>query len=90
MMWRIKKMLYWLVEYITLTPNKYDEVVSKLECLLWYATGGKYSKAGYSFCDMEQMVNDYIEQCCEEAIKETLAERKINDRICGNNAGGTM
>ena len=76
MIWRIKWLWYWLLEYITLTPNKYDAVVFKLECLLCHATGGKYSKAGYSLKNMERMVTDYIEECCEEAVAEALAERR--------------
>jgi len=75
-LWIIKDLFQWVWEYLTLTPNKYRAVVSKLEVLLWYATGGQYSKAGYTLIDMENMVNDYIEQCCEEAVKEALAERE--------------
>ena len=67
--------LRWLWEYLTLTPKKHDAIVHKLECLLWYATGGMYSKAGYRLQDMYKMVSDYIEQCCEEAVQEALAER---------------
>lgn len=72
MIWRIKALFQWVWEYITLTPKKYDAVISKLESLLWFATGGNYSKAGYALSDMEHMVNDYIEQCCEEAIAEEV------------------
>lgn len=49
-----------------------DKIVNKLECLLCHATGGKYSKAGYSLEDMERMVTDYIEECCEEAVAEEV------------------
>jgi translation initiation factor 2 beta subunit (eIF-2beta)/eIF-5 len=31
-----------------------------------------YSKAGYSWEDMERMVTDYIEECCEEAVAEAV------------------
>jgi hypothetical protein len=51
---------------------EYDAVVEKLENLLCHATGGKYSKAGYSWEDMERMVTDYIEECCREAIDEEV------------------
>lgn len=67
--------LHWLWEYLTLTPKKHEDIVYKLECLLCHATGGIYSKAGYRLQDMYQMVNDYIERCCEEAVREALAER---------------
>lgn len=51
---------------------EYDAIVHKLECLLCHATGGKYSKAGYSWEDMERMVTDYIEECCQEAVDEEV------------------
>lgn len=79
MIWRIRHLVNWLWEYITLTPKKYDEVVYKLECLLCHATGGVYSKASYELGDMYSMVNDYVEQCCDEAVEEALAERNEND-----------
>ena len=50
----------------------FNAIVEKLECLLCHATGGKYSKAGYSWKDMERMVTDYIEECCEEAVDEAV------------------
>ena len=75
MLWRIKQLAEWLWQYITLTPQKHYAVIYKLECLLCHATGGRYSKSGYRLEDMERMVTDYIEECCEEAEKEALAER---------------
>ncbi len=48
----------------------YEEVVYKLECLLCYATGGKLSKHNYPIKIMEQYVDEYIDDCCDEAIKE--------------------
>ena len=55
---------------------EYDAIVNKLECLLCHATGGKYSKAGYSWETMERMVTDYIEECCEEAVAEGVVRCK--------------
>ena len=55
--------------------KKYDEVVYKLERLLCHATGGKYSKAGYSLNDMCRMVSNYIEQCEYEAEERVLEQR---------------
>lgn len=72
MIWRIKGLLQWLREYITLTPKKYDQVVIKLEHLLWQATGGQCSKADYSINDMCHMVNDYFSECWDEAIAEAV------------------
>ncbi len=51
---------------------EYYTILEKLENLLCHATGGKYSKAGYSWEDMERMVTDYIEECCEEAVAEEV------------------
>ena len=51
---------------------EYNAVIEKLENLLCHATGGKYSKAGYAWEDMERMVTDYIEECCEEAVAEEV------------------
>lgn len=56
--------------------HEYDAIVNKLECLLCHATGGQYSKAGYSLEDMERMVTDYIEECCEEAVEEAVVRCK--------------
>ena len=52
--------------------DEHNAIVSKLENLLCHATGGKYSKAGYAWKDMERMVTDYIEECCEEAVAEQV------------------
>ena len=76
LIWKIRELIQWLREYISLTPGRYDAVVSKLESLLWFATGGMYSKAGYSLSVMEGMVNDYIEDCCQEAVREALEEKR--------------
>ena len=50
--------------------KKYDELVYKLECLLYHATGGHYSKAGYRLEDMCLMVDEYIERCIEKSEEE--------------------
>lgn len=84
MLWRIKALLRWVWEYITLTPGKYDHVVHKLECLLWHATGGMYSKAGYRLEDMYGMVSDYIEECCQEVEQEIKDAEKwipVTERV---------
>ena len=62
---------------------EYDAIIAKLESLLCHATGGKYSKAGYSLEDMERMVTDYIEECCEEAVAEEVVQGwiSVNNRL---------
>ncbi len=57
----------------------YEEVVYKLGCLLCHATGGKLSKASYPLRVMEVYVTDYIQDCCDEAVEEALAERSNNN-----------
>ena len=46
--------------------KKYNELEYKLECLLCHATGGRYSKAGYSLADMCRMVDEYIDRCIQD------------------------
>lgn len=71
--WTIKWCAIWVWEYITLTPGKYEALGSKLSVLLNHATGGVYSKATYRIEDMCHMVDEYIEQCCDEAVEEGLS-----------------
>lgn len=71
--WTIKWCAIWVWEYITLTPGKYEALGSKLSVLLDHATGGVYSKATYRIEDMCHMVNEHIEQCCDEAVEECLS-----------------
>ncbi len=56
----------------------YEEVVYKLECLLCHATGGKLSYHTYPLRTMQINVDDYIQQCCDEAVEEALAEQNKN------------
>ncbi len=59
--------------------SDYDSIVYKLECLLCHATGNKFSKASYSLADMERMVTDHIEECCEEAVAEEVVHGRWED-----------
>ena len=56
--------------------KNYEQLVYKLECLLCHATGGKLSYYTYPLRTMESAVSDYIQDCCDEAVREALAERK--------------
>lgn len=58
--------------------NEYEEVVYKLECLLCHATG-KLSKHTYTLETMEDAVTDHIEDLCNEAVQDALAERRKDD-----------
>lgn len=51
-----------------------EELQYKLECLLCHSTGSKLSKSTYSLRTMEMYVNDYIQECCEEAQAEAITE----------------
>ena len=59
--------------------NEYEEVVYKLECLLCHATGNKLSKHTYTLGTMEDAVTDHIEDLCNEAAQDALAERRKDD-----------
>ena len=54
--------------------KKHEALIYKLECLLWYATGGKLSKHTYPIDIMEMYVSDYINELCEEAVAEAKGE----------------
>ena len=60
------------MQFPWVSRKKYDEVVYKLECLLCHATGGRLSKASYPLWAMESHVTDYIQDCCNEAVEESL------------------
>lgn len=47
-----------------------EDVIYKLEYLLCNATGNKFSKYTYPIGDMVSYVNDYIQDCCNEAVDE--------------------
>ena len=47
-----------------------EDVIYKLEYLLCNATGNKFSKYTYPIGDMVSYVNDYIQDCCNEAVEE--------------------
>ena len=47
-----------------------EDVIYKLEYLLCTATGNKFSKHTYPIGDMVSYVNDYIQDCCNEAVEE--------------------
>lgn len=47
-----------------------EELTSKLESLLCYATGNTMSYQGYELTDMYGGVDDYIEKCIEEAQED--------------------
>ena len=61
--------------------EEYRDVVYKLECLLCYATGNRYSKSEYSLQDMERMVDDYVQQLIDEATDNTVS-REEYERVC--------
>lgn len=61
--------------------EEYRDVVYKLECLLCYATGNRYSKSEYSLQDMERMVDDYVQQLIDEATENTVS-REEYERVC--------
>ena len=51
-----------------------DEMADRLSVLLWHATDGKLSKSNYTTEVMVCALNDYIQECCEEAEAEAIKE----------------
>ena len=56
--------------------KNYEELIYKTECLLCHATGNKFSKYTYTTQEMISFADDYIQDCCDEAIEETKASVK--------------
>lgn len=56
--------------------SDYEEAIYKLECLLCHATGNKFSKHTYSLSEMEMAVDDYIDDLCNEAVRD------VKDKYC--------
>ena len=56
--------------------KNYEELIYKTECLLCHATGNKFSKYTYTIQEMLSFVDDYIQDCCDEAVEETKATAK--------------
>ena len=50
--------------------KNYEELIYKTECLLCHAIGNKFSKYTYTTQEMISFVDDYIQDCCDEAIEE--------------------
>lgn len=66
-----------------------EQTENKLSELLSYATGGRFSKAGYSIDDMRRFVDDYNQTICEKCDKlEEGADVGKEDRAPGMADGG--
>ncbi len=57
--------------------KKYNELEYKLECLLCHATGGRYSKAGYSLADMCRMVDEHIDRCISDELNFYVWDKNL-------------
>ena len=51
-----------------------ERLTYELECLLCHATGNKLSEHTYPLGTMENCVDEYIDECCEEAKAEAIKE----------------
>ena len=51
-----------------------ERLTYELECLLCHATGNKLSEHTYPLGTMENCVDEYIDECCEEAKAEAYKE----------------
>ena len=63
-----------LIEYLS---AKLEQTENKLSELLYYVTGGRYAKTGYSTDDMRRFVDDYNQSTCSECdeLEEIKQER---------------
>lgn len=54
-----------------------ERTENKLSELLYYVTGGRFSKVGYSTDDMRRFVDDYCQSVCDECdeLEQVKAER---------------
>lgn len=73
--WQAKEINRQKAENERLEKN-YEELIYKTECLLCHATGNKFSKHTYTTQEMISFVDDYIQDCCDEAVEETKATAK--------------
>jgi flagellar biosynthesis chaperone FliJ len=64
-----------LKDQLEASEKERDEYQYKLECLLCHASGSMASYSSYSKETMYGAVNDHIERCVEDAIKEVETER---------------
>lgn len=55
-----------MIKFPFISRKKYENTVYKLNSVLCYATGGKYSK-GTEYCvnSMYDMIDEYIDNCIE-------------------------
>lgn len=67
--WQAKEIKRQKAENERLEKN-YEELIYKTECLLCHATGNKFSKHTYTTQEMISFVDDYIQDCCDEAVEE--------------------
>ena len=53
-----------------------EELIYKIEYILCHATGNKFSKYTYAIQDMLSFVDDYIQDCCDEAVEDAKVNIK--------------
>ena len=63
-----------------------EELDHKLGWLLCHATGNKLSKSTYPLETMRSAVNDYIEDCCRDAVTGAVEEvaEKLRSKLSEN------
>ena len=57
------------VEAYDKLKKQLEQIENKRSELLPYATGGRFSKVGYSIDDMRRFVDDYNQTTCEKCDK---------------------
>lgn len=51
-----------------------DDMAYRFGCLLDHATGGRLSKTNYPKEVMYNAVNEYVQRCCDKAVREAREE----------------
>lgn len=74
------KVLYSSADLIESLSYLLEQSENKLSELLYYTTGGRFSKTDYSTDDMRRFVDDYSQSVCEECEKSAQLDQVTRER----------
>ena len=84
--WNNECMFETAADLIESLSAELEQVENKLSELLYYTTGGRYSKAEYSTDDMRRFVDDYFQSVCSECDELEQAELERDAAVQDLNA----
>lgn len=73
-------MIHYAADLIESLSEQLEQTENKLSELLYYVTGGRYSKTDYSTDDMRRFVDDYNQSTCDECDKCDELEQVTRER----------